>query len=252
MFKKGFYKSELKSFDLIEIEKSFNSFLSTNFEYKEQFLQSNYSYGFDGYSYLGQKNSTNQYSTDLLHSFVISDFIDFNLFPKEFHSFFLKKWDTLQTEIRALEKFILSELNIDGLIDFYDNNIGHMISCNYYPKIENRTIKQPERLSMHTDVSLLTVFPFGFDSDFYFEDSNGKWQNIEATNQVVVFPGYLLEKISKGKIKALNHKVILPEIRDSERFSFAYFSLPYPNKKFEINNKSTTSEEYFKDYLSLF
>lgn len=252
MFKKGFYISDLISFDRKEIEKCFLKFLDADFEYKKQFLQSSFNYGFDGYSYLGQQDSTNQYASDLLHSLVISDFTDYKKFPLQFHSFFENRWNKLQVEIRKLERNIIEELQIEGLLDFYQSTIGHMISCNYYPKVEDKDLKQEERLSDHTDVSLFTIFPFGFDSDFYFEDENGKWQNIEPTNKVVVFPGYLLDKFTNGKIKALNHKVKMPYNRGEERFSFAYFSLPYPKKKFELNKKQITSEEYFEEYLKLF
>lgn len=254
MFKNDYIKSELQCFDKNILKTDFQSFLNKQYNYKENYLQKKFDYGFDGYSYLGQKDSSNQYETDLLHSFVISDFCDKNLFPKEFKNFMNLEWEKLQFQIRNLELKIIQQLDVKGLEDFYTGNIGHMISCNFYPKTKDFsfTAKDNIRLSEHTDVSLFTIFPFGFDSDFYYQNSKGEWIQIEATNNIVVFPGYLLEVFTKGKIKALNHCVKLPENRNSERFSFAYFSLPYPNRKFKMANKNYTSENYFEEYLNLF
>jgi hypothetical protein len=254
VFKNDYIKSDLQCFDKNILKSGFQSFLNENLNYKETFLQKNFKYGFDGYSFLGQKDSSNQYETDLLHSFVISDFCDQSLFPKEFQNFMDLEWKKLQIQIRKLELEIIQQLNINGLENFYNENIGHMISCNYYPKTElfNFSAKNNTRLSEHTDVSLFTIFPFGFDKDFYYQNFKGEWIQIEATNNIVVFPGYLLEVFTKGKIKALKHCVKLPENRNTERFSFAYFSLPYPNRKFKMAYKNYTSESYFEEYLNLF
>lgn len=254
MFKNDYIKSELQCFDKNILKSGFQSFLNENSDYKETFLQKTFKYGFDGYSFLGQKDSSNQYETDLLHSFVISDFCKKECFPKEFQSFMKHEWKTLQNKIRDLELSIIETLDIPELKEFYKSDIGHMISCNFYPKTEhfNFSAKNNTRLSEHTDVSLFTIFPFGFDSDFFYQNSKNEWVQIEATNNIIVFPGYLLEVFSKGKIKALNHCVKLPENRNSERFSFAYFSLPYPNRKFKMAGKNYTSESYFEAYLNLF
>ena len=254
MFKNGYLKSDINSFTNENLKNGFELFLKQQSSYKEQFSQKKYNYGFDGYSFLGQEDSSNQYATDLLHSFVISDFRDANLFPKEFQHFFSLEWIALQKKIKELEISILKELQIPGLNKFYVENIGHMISCNYYPKTEmyDFTAKNKTRLSAHTDVSLFTIFPFGFDRDFYYEDANKNWVQIEATNKIVIFPGYLLELHSQGRIKALNHCVKMPEKRNTERFSFAYFSLPYPKHSFKIADQDFTSEQYFEKYLNLF
>lgn len=254
MFKNDYIKSDLQCFDNSILKTGFQSFLKANTNYKENFLQKKYNYGFDGYSYLGQKDSSNQYETDLLHSFVISDFRNSNLFPEEFQDFMKFEWGNLQNKIRILERELIQKLAFPGLLDFYEAHIGHMISCNYYPKTEpfNYTAKNNTRLSEHRDVSLFTIFPFGFDRDFYYQNSKKEWVQIEATNNIVIFPGYLLEVFTNGKIKALNHCVKLPENRNSERFSFAYFSLPYPNRQFEVAGKNYSSENYFKEYLNLF
>lgn len=227
-------------------------FVQSPDENKSKYLQKNYSYGFDGYSYLGQEDSTNQYPTDLLHSFVISDFVPPHEFPIEFASFFAKEWDVLESKIRDIEKEMITYLNLPGLIAFYDSHIGHMISCNYYPAISKGEMPEKTRLSSHMDVSLFTIFPFGFDSDFTFETENGNWVEIPATNDIVIFPGYLLELLSDGKWKGLNHRVELPSDFTKERFSFAFFSLPYPKHQFPIGFQKYTSESYFQSYLDLF
>ena len=140
------------------------------------------------------------------------------------------------------------------MLAFYQEHIGHMISCNYYPPTQplDSSSNDNNRLSEHTDVSLFTIFPFGFDSDFYFQNEKGEWVNIKPTDDIIVFPGYLLECFTQGKWKALNHKVSLPKNRRNERFSFAYFSLPYPKRKFKIGKKKYSSESYFEQYLNLF
>ena len=252
VFKDGFFQTESRCFDASGLKDALQCFIANNKTYKSNYLQSCFDYGFDGYSFIGQKDSSNQYASDLLHSFVISDFHTPNRFPKEFNSFFSKEWNNLQIEIRKLELEIIAALKIDGLKEFYISTIGHMISCNYYPAVNTFTGNEKERLSAHADVSLFTIFPFGFDSDFLFQNNKGEWVNIPPTTDVIVFPGYLLEVFTDKIIKALNHKVALPKNVNKDRFSFAYFSLPYPEKTFMLAGETTTSEAYFKKYLELF
>lgn len=253
VFKNGFYQTKSKSFKDKTIRQCLVNFIAREKEYKSKYLQKNYNYGFDGYSFMGQKDSSNQYFSDLLHSFVISDFQEKDNFPKEFFPFFKKYWLELQTKIKNLELEIIIQLNYPGLEEFYLQNIGHMISCNYYPpQKEVFSMETKIRLSEHTDVSLFTIFPFGFDSDFYFENLEGEWINIPPTDDIIVFPGYLLECFTQKKWKALNHKVALSQSEETERFSFAYFSLPYPKRKFLMAGEGQTSENYFKKYLELF
>ncbi len=254
MFKNGYVKSDVKSFSNKKLKTAFQDFLKKDKSYKKNYLQKEFSYGFDGYSYLGQEDSSNQYASDLLHSFVLSDFCDPNNFPKEFCDFYAKQWQELQAEIRKLETQIIQQLALPGLSEFYTEHIGHMISCNFYPKTNgfSTTAKNKTRLSEHTDVSLFTIFPFGFDRDFFYQNSKQEWVQIDATDQVVIFPGYLLQYYTQGKIKALNHCVRLPENKNEDRFSFAYFSLPYPKHQFKIGKEVLSSERYFENYLSLF
>lgn len=254
VFKNGFFQTKSRSFNSSILRKALSVFIEKDAGYKSKFLQKEYGYGFDGYSYLGQEDSSNQYASDRLHSFVISDFTEPENFPIEFKNFFDKEWHELQLKIKDLELEMIQKMEVPNLREFYEKHIGHMISCNFYPPVnlQDEEGRNNVRLSAHKDVSLFTIFPFGFDSDFYFENATGDWVNIPATDDIVIFPGFLMEFFTKGKVKALNHKVAMPKINKGERFSFAYFSLPYPNHKFKIDDKEVTSEGYFKTYLDLF
>lgn len=66
------------------IKEAFQSFLEQSEDYKNTYRQSHFNCAFDGYSFLGQTDSLNQYSTDLLYSFVLSRFSNVEQFPKEF------------------------------------------------------------------------------------------------------------------------------------------------------------------------
>ncbi len=242
--------SSLKSSDM-QLKESFKTFLNTPKTYKKQYLQAHYNCAFDGYSYLGQTNSINQYDTDLLHSFVLSEFSKKETFPKEFHSFLNTNWETLIARIKEIELTIIEQLNIPELKEFYHTNIGHMVSCNYYPPVDLKQNKVETRLSKHVDVSLFTVFIFGASEGFTYENSLNKKVNLKATDNIVFFPGYLLEFLTQGKYKALPHEVDFSK-NDEERFSFAFFSIPKPMQTLTFNNVQCTSEAYYQKYLSLF
>lgn len=199
---------------------------------------------------MGQKNSLNQYDTDLLHSFVLSEFSKKEQFPVEFHSFLKTEWHELISKIKTLELELIDQLEIKGLHDFYDSSIGHMVSCNYYPKL-NPAHAEVLRLSKHVDVSLFTVFVFGIDKGFSFQNIKNEKEALFSNDNIVVFPGYLLELLSNGKYKALEHQVDFFDV-NKERFSFAFFSLPRPNQKLRFQKLEFTSESYFEKYLALF
>jgi hypothetical protein len=239
-----------KSSDL-HLKTSFDRFLKQPMSYKREYLQAHFNSGFDGYSFMGQKDSSNQYDTDLLHSFVLSEFSDKSHFPKEFSRFLEDDWDTLISKIRTIELSLIEALNIKGLKAFYNQSIGHMVSCNYYPKMVDSESHQQLRLSKHIDVSLFTVFIFGVESGFSYQNFQNKREVLFATDNVVVFPGYLLEFLTKGKYKALEHQVDFTEF-NKERYSFAFFSLPKPKQDLNFNDLKFTSESYFENYLSLF
>lgn len=233
------------------LKTSFDQFLKQPEFYKKEYLQTHYSCGFDGYSYMGQKDSSNQYDTDLLHSFVLSEFSDKAHFPKEFREFLDGDWDDLILKIKAIELCLIETLNIKGLKSFYDKSIGHMVSSNYYPKLNTSSHDNALRLSQHIDVSLFTVFVFGVENGFSYQNIKNKKEVLFAQDKVVVFPGYLLEFLTKGKYKALEHQVDFTEV-NKERFSFAFFSLPKPKQDLIFNDLKFTSESYFENYLSLF
>ncbi|MEC3906578.1 2OG-Fe(II) oxygenase family protein [Tamlana sp. 2201CG12-4] len=239
-----------KSSDVL-LKSSFEEFLNRSNVYKEKFLQKHFNCGFDGYSYMGQKDSSNQYDTDLLHSFVLSEFSKNERFPVEFHSFLKSEWPVLVSKIKMIELKLIEQLGIRELRGFYKHSIGHMVSCNYYPKLNTSVTKAPVRLSKHIDVSLFTVFVFGLEEGFSFQNYKNQRQALFSADNIVVFPGYLLEVLSKGKYKALQHQVDFFNVHEA-RFSFAFFSLPKPQKKLKFMDMEFTSEQYFQKYLSLF
>ena len=131
--KNGYFKSNLCLKDRL-IDTAYKEFISKDFTYKKTYLQKKYNYGFDGYSYLGQKDSSNQYAEDLLRSFVISEFSDPKTFPKEFQPFLKHQWTYLTDKIKQVELKILESLNIDNkkdIIRFHEQYIGYMMSMNY-------------------------------------------------------------------------------------------------------------------------
>ncbi|WP_282123168.1 2OG-Fe(II) oxygenase family protein [Algibacter mikhailovii] len=229
---------------------SFEDFLAMPFEYRKKFLQQYYNCGFDGYSYMGQKDSSNQYETDLLHSFVLSEFSAPKKFPNEFHPFLKNEWQLLIEQVRSIELNIIKNLSIPGLEAFYHGAIGHMISCNFYPKVaKSQSINL--RLSKHVDVSLFTVFVFGASEGFAFQNLKNETEVLAVTDNIIIFPGYLLEFLTNGKYKALEHQVDFLNPH-KERYSFAFFSLPKPNLTLKFMDRTFTSKVYFKNYLSLF
>jgi len=237
-----------------KVKTSFECFLKRNESYRYRFLQSKYNKVFDGYSYIGQKDSVNQYATDMLHSFVLSDFSNINEFPNEFYSFLLNDWKKITKNIRQYETEIIKKLDNFTLNSLYENDaIGYMMSCNYYPKIKNLNFLAHDntRLSLHKDVSLFTTFPFGISQGLnYFR--NNEAVSLGSRDNIFTFPGYFMEFATNHEYSALSHQVNLPDNSDSERYSFAIFSIPKPNAKFKIGNDELTGKEYYTKYLSLF
>ncbi|WP_412986908.1 2OG-Fe(II) oxygenase family protein [Pontimicrobium sp. IMCC45349] len=238
-----------KSLDDV-IKNAFQAFLEQPKDYKNTYRQSHFNCAFDGYSFLGQTDSLNQYSTDLLYSFVLSRFSSVDKFPKEFSKVLSTYWDTTIIKVKSIEETVIEQLNIPGLKAFYDNYIGHMVSCNYYPKLDLED-QSGVRLSKHVDVSLFTIFVYGASNGFTYEDEFGTLKPLHVSENCVVFPGYLLEYLTKGKYKALPHQVDLSQ-HNEERYSFAFFSIPKPNHKMSFNGLEFTSERYYQEYLELF
>ncbi|WP_282036399.1 2OG-Fe(II) oxygenase family protein [Saccharicrinis aurantiacus] len=234
------------------LRNAFRSFLSKDSDYKNQYLQKCYNRAFDGYSYMGQADSLNQYPSDMLHTFVLSDFAGSFDFPIEFKDFFDLEWKKIKELISTIELGIIEKIGDQNLREFYKESVGHMVSCNYYPKVNNRSknANDNKRLSDHSDVSLLTTFPFGVEEGLAYVQNDqsfivGKKQNVFAFN------GYLMQYITAGKQTALMHHVELPNI-DEERYSFAFFSLVKPDAKIALQNTQVDALDYYRDYLNLF
>ena len=94
---------------------------------------------------------------------------------------------------------------------------------------------------------LIIVFPFGVSKGLTLINETGLETDIDATDKLIVFPGYLLECLTNGKIKGLNHFLKFNGIHNEKRFSYASFSIPRPCKSLPILNLST--KEYFDRYL---
>lgn len=232
------------------LDNSFMSFVHQNESYKRDFLQKNYSYAFDGFSFKGQTDSSNQGYDDLMDTFVFSDLCAEHKFPAEFDAYFENEWNDTLSKIEKWEEVLLAELDLN----INTSAIGHMVSCNYYPATRHfqTTSRGNTRLSAHPDVSLFTVFPFGVESGFTYKNPRGEWVELGKLENWTVFPGYFLECLTNGDLKALEHKVVLPIDRDLERTSYAFFSLPRPNTEWAINGMKVTPENYFEKYLNLF
>ncbi|MFT7033894.1 MAG: hypothetical protein ACJA2S_002403 [Cyclobacteriaceae bacterium] len=250
----GIIKTAIPAFSNQLLKECFHSFLDQEEGYRKSYLQTNYGYAFDGYSYYGQSDSSNQAYDDLLETFVFSNFFPKGKFPKEFSAFFSQQWNQLLHSISTIESQAIEAIGMSGVSNLAVN-LGHMVSCNYYPAQEHfdHSAAKNTRLSAHPDVSLLTIFPFGIDGDLQYETPDGSWKNMESTQGIIGFPGYLMELVSGGKIKALNHRVKLSENRNTERFSFAFFSLPFRDAQLVFpNQKPVSGKEYFDKYLNLF
>ncbi len=246
------YKTSKKAFEPDSLIDSFRSFMSKPESYKEKYLQKQMNCAFDGYSFQGQSDSLNQYPEDKLHSFVLSDLEPADRFPNEFQSFLKKDWKSIKKEIRELELKAIESIALPGLKDVYENHIGHMISCNFYPAEKNASslYNSSPRLTNHSDVSLFTVFAFGNPEGLIFEREDGEFESLGQVDNFVIFPGYLLEWLTDGELKGLNHRVETDTA--SERWSFASFSLVKPEAPFAWKGVQHQPQTYYDNYLSLF
>ena len=107
------------------------AFLSRSEEYKAKFLQTRFNARFEGYSFMGQEDSANQYADDQLYTYVMSDYFDSKLHPDEFQLLF-EEQEQLIPKIAAIERQLLSQL-LPELLDFFDRHIAHSLSANFYP-----------------------------------------------------------------------------------------------------------------------
>lgn len=229
------------------------AFVERPWAYRRRYLQSAYRTAFDGYSFAGQTDSLNQGPEDALHSFVFSDFSPRSAFPEEFQRFLRHRWPAVTQAAREIERGLLIQLGVEGLLEPYDASYGHMMSANYYPPLAGAQPKDGLRLTEHPDVSLLTLFPFGVEAGFEYQDVEGAWRAVPPSNRVVGFAGELLEWLTAGRIKALNHRVA-PACGENvgERFSFSLFSLPRPGTRITrtASSEAVSVEAYIEAHLS--
>ena len=220
------------------------AFVARSQAYRGRHLQSAYEGTFEGYSFAGQTDSMNQGPEDALHSFVFSDFQPASAYPEEFQRFLAEDWEEVTRLAGEVERNLLEDLGIRDIVDQYEDHFGHLLSANYYPPAHGFEGAGGPRLTEHPDVSLLTVFPFGVAAGFEYQDANGNWRQFENSRCVCVFAGELLEWLTAGTIKALNHRV---RRAPDERFSFSLFSLPRPSKTVRRplpNHKAGTQPEW--------
>lgn len=229
------------------------AFVQRPWAYRRRFLQSAYRTAFDGYSFAGQTDSLNQGPEDALHSFVFSDFSPRSAFPAEFQRFLRDEWPTMTQVAREIERGLMVQLGVEGLLEPYDAGYGHMMSANYYPPGLGAQPNGGLRLTEHPDVSLLTLFPFGAEAGFEYQDADGAWCALAPSNRVVGFAGELLEWLTAGRIQALNHRVApCSDEPFGERFSFSLFSLPRPGTRItpEASSEAISVEAYIEAHLS--
>ena len=229
----GIITTDVPALPASGLPEGLRTFVGKPWAYRRRFLQSCYRTAFDGYSFAGQTDSLNQGPQDALHSFVLSDFSPRSAFPEEFQCFLRDEWPAVTRVAREIERDLLVQLDVEDLLGPYEKRYGHMMSANYYPPSE-APANGGLRLTEHPDVSLLTVFPFGLEAGFEYQDAGGVWCALAPTNRMVCFVGELLEWVTAGRIQALNHRVALVGGEPiGERFSFSLFSLPYPGTRIE-------------------
>lgn len=254
LISEGYLITDIPAIESSCLELGFKAFLEKKEEYKLQYLQKNFGYAFDGYSYMRQKDSSNQSYEDDVYTFVLSNFHEPVWFPVEFSFFFSEEWLYLLDKVKQIEKQLIDGLKFKGIQELYAN-MGHMISCNYYPSPTlDQNQSSDERLTAHNDISLFTIFPFGLSDGLQFENDKGNWIDIPACQTMLILSGYLLEFWSKGEVKSLNHRVKADFKRAGNRTSFAFFSLPQPfnEMKFKTGGDTFNSEDYFEAYLAQF
>ncbi len=255
----GYVVTSQGALDGGEARAALRAFMGREQGYRERFLQSAYGRGYDGYSYYGQEDSSHQAADDLISTFVLSEFYSADRYPVEFQAFLRKGWKDVLETVRTLEVELIAGLGIPGLAAFYRESVGHMMSNNYYPPVQQFSAAAAgnTRLSAHPDVSLFTVFPFGIDGELELEADHGHgaraWRTVDASDSILVYPGYLMEMWTEGGIRAMNHRVRLGADRTAERCSFSVFSLPFPGRRFEMPGRGAmSSEDYFEAYGALF
>jgi isopenicillin N synthase-like dioxygenase len=250
----GFINTNIPAYTDGVLRTALRRFLAFPSLKRQQYSQKGLSIAFDGYSYIGQKDSLNQYDKDLLHSFVLSNISREENFPQAFQKYLKQEFLEQLSFIRELEKKVLKILGFSESRAFYEEHSKHMVSSNFYPELDVaiQKIVPVDRLSFHTDVSLFSVFLFGLESGFVYEKPTGQIVLLDTIEEMVLFPGYFTELVTKGKIKALKHGVVFPGNRTEERFLFAFFSIPKSDAILELSSFKGSGSEYYQHYLNQF
>ena len=253
LFNKQPFHTGEKALEDDPLREAFRGFLSRDLSYRLSYKQTKYGFGFDGYSYPGQRDSVNQSYDDCLHSFVFSDSFPVQEYPDEFHEF-------LKVGFKEIKLLLWKE--IENLFDeptliYLKKHYSFSVSANYYPAMSQLAFDQipNHRLSAHMDGSLLTFFPFGLDHQLEME-WDGQWVDWPASQYIISFPGYLTELLTEGQTKGLTHRLKHDDSMDLERFSFAFFLVPNRGEQLAFmehgQSISLSVEDYYKRYLSLF
>ena len=230
----GIITTDVPALSAGDLPEQLRAFVARPWAYRQRYLQSAYRTAFDGYSFAGQTDSLNQGPEDALHSFVLSDFSPRSAFPQEFQCFLRDEWPTVTRIAREVERGLLVQLGVESLLEPFEAHYGHMMSANYYPPGLGAQPDGGLRLTEHPDVSLLTLFPFGVAAGFEYQDAGGSWRALAPANRVVAFAGELLEWLTAGRIRALNHRVAPAQGEPfGARFSVSLFSLPRPGTPIE-------------------
>lgn len=108
----------------------------------------------------------------------------------------------------------------------------------YYPEPEpSDCVQGAQRLAAHADLNVLTILhsevPENGCEALQLE-IDGQWRAVRSTpEQLIVNIGEVLEILSKKKIPATRHRVVLPsQLKGSERLSLVYFCNPNHDAEF--------------------
>nr|XP_043615480.1 gibberellin 20-oxidase-like protein isoform X2 [Erigeron canadensis] len=134
-------------------------------------------------------------------------------------------------KMRTLSKKIM-EILLMCLGENFEREFEHEFSnCEGYLRINNYSLpekgvmgKDVEGLGMHTDMSCLTIVYQDEVGGLQVRSKDGKWLDINPCEEtLVVNIGDLLHAWSNGMLRSSEHRVILKECKNRNRFSLAFF-----------------------------
>lgn len=106
----------------------------------------------------------------------------------------------------------------------FSNCEGYLRINNYTLPKKKLTEKDVEGLGMHTDMSCLTIVYQDDIGGLQVRSKDGNWLDINPGEEtLVVNIGDLLHAWSNGKLRSSEHRVILKECKNRNRFSLAFF-----------------------------